>query len=461
MIEIYTPFDSKKLAELPLNSGQDLEQMLVVAHHLASNKKELLAAHQRIKILENAKELMKIRKEELIQTACQEGGKPLMDTQVEVERAIGGIQLAVNAIHDLNGKNVPMGLTASTTNRLAFSYQEPIGVVAAISAFNHPINLIVHQVITAIAAGCPVIVKPALTTPLSCLLVVEILKQAGLPELYCQVLIGDNALAEQLATDSRIAFLSFIGSAKVGWYLRSKLAPGTRCALEHGGVAPVIAEKDADLKALIPSVIKGAFYHAGQVCVSTQRLFVHEQIVNEVTGALAEKARDLVVGNPLNEATEIGPLISEEAIERVHQWVQEAIQEGANIVGGGKKLSDSCYAPTILLNPAKASKVSQLEIFGPVLCVYSYKNLDDAIAQANDLNYHFQAAVYTRNINTALKASKNLNASSVMINDHTAFRADWMPFGGRNESGLGMGGISQSIKDMSAEKLIVVKSDDL
>lgn len=404
---------------------------------------------------------MKIRREELIETACAEGGKPYNDSAVEVDRAINGVQLAINAIHELKGENIPMGLTAASEGRLAFSVKEPIGVVAAISAFNHPVNLIVHQVFTAIAAGCSVVVKPSLTTPFSCLLLAEILNQAGLPNHYCQVFIAKDDLAERLATDPRVSFLTFIGSAKVGWYLRSKIAPGTRCALEHGGVAPVIVEEDADLHELIPALTKGAFYHAGQVCVSVQKVFIHENIAHDLIAALAEKACNIIVGNPLDKNTEVGPLISTKEVGRVDEWVQNAIHEGAQLICGGKKLSESCYAPTILLNPNRDSKVSRLEIFGPVMCIYTYQSIDLAIEEANSLNFHFQAAIFTQNINTGLSAIKKINAAAVMINDHTAFRVDWMPFGGRDESGLGIGGISHSINDMSKEKLIVIKSSAL
>ena len=310
-----------------------------------------------------------------------------------------------------------------------------------------------------VSVGCPVIVKPALTTPLSCIEFINLLKETDLPENWAQVLICDDVLAEKLATDSRVAYLTFIGSAKVGWRLRSKIAPGTRIALEHGGVAPVIVEDDANITELIPAIIKGGFYHAGQVCVSVQRVFVHEKIVQEVTEKLVVEAKKLITGNPLDEKTQVGPLILLKELDRVEYWVNEAVNEGAKLLCGGKRISTTCFEPTILLNPSKKSKVSNQEIFGPVICIYTYNNTNEAIAQANALPYAFQSAVFTATIDKAFSISKQLNASAVMINDHTAFRVDWMPFGGRNISGIGVGGIQYTINEMLQDKLVVFKTN--
>jgi acyl-CoA reductase-like NAD-dependent aldehyde dehydrogenase len=458
MLKVLSPFDQSLIKELPLSNKNDLESSLSKAHSLFLNNQLWLEPHQRIKILEHTVELMKIKKSELIDTAVKEGGKPYLDTQVEVLRAINGVKLAIEGISQLKGEQVPMGLTPSSINRISFTTTEPIGVVAAISAFNHPVNLIVHQVITAIAAGCPVIVKPALTTPLSCLALVNILEMAGLPEGWCQVLICENEIAEKLATDKRIKFLSFIGSSKVGWRLRSKLSPGTKCVLEHGGAAPVIIEPDADMDTLLPSLLKGAFSHAGQICVSVQRVFAQGKQAIVVAERLAEMAKNLTVGNPINNSTEVGPLILPQEVDRIEQWVNEAIHEGATLLSGGRRISDSCYAPTVLLNPTMHSKVSCLEIFGPVVCIYSVSSTEEAIEKANSIDVHFQASVFTKNIDQALNVVTKLNASTVMVNDHTAFRVDWMPFGGKDSSGIGVGGIQYSMKEMTREKLVVIKS---
>jgi len=260
-IIVSNPFDGSILKEIPKQDAADVEQALAAAHTQYEDQDSWLPAYRRIEILEKTVELMSAQIEELTILAASEGGKPYVDSKVEVLRAIQGVKLAIEHIPQIKGEEIPMGMTAGSSNRLAFTQREPIGVVSSISAFNHPLNLIVHQTVPAIAVGCPVIIKPSDRTPLSCLRLVQILHEAGLPKDYCQALVCDNQDAEKLVTDSRVNFFSFIGSAKVGWMLRSKLADGTRCALEHGGAAPVIVDKSADLNTTIEGLLKGGFYN--------------------------------------------------------------------------------------------------------------------------------------------------------------------------------------------------------
>jgi acyl-CoA reductase-like NAD-dependent aldehyde dehydrogenase len=458
MLKVVSPYDQSLIKEIPLVGKVEVEHALTTAYGLFQDQSKWIPAHERITILERTAKIMKTRIEELTITAAKEGGKPYNDSKVEVLRAINGVKIAAEHIGQLKGEQIPMGLTKASEGRIAFTSREPIGVVSSISAFNHPLNLIIHQSVTAIAAGCPVIIKPALTTPLSCLAFVKILSEAGLPKGWCQSIICENEAAEQLVTDSRVNYFSFIGSAKVGWFLRSKLSPGTRCALEHGGAAPVIVDKDANISEMLPALAKGGFYHAGQVCVSVQRVFVHESIFNKVAEGLSQLASKLIVGDQMDPTTEVGPLILPREVDRVEQWVNEAIAAGTKLLCGGKRISDTCYQPTVLLNPPMDVKVSTSEIFGPVVCVYSYTDRDKAIEIANSLDVHFQAAVFTENLDIALDCVKKLNATAVMVNDHTAFRVDWMPFGGRDASGIGMGGIQYSMHEMTREKLMVIKS---
>jgi acyl-CoA reductase-like NAD-dependent aldehyde dehydrogenase len=461
MLKVLSPYNQSLIKEIPLVGKPEVENALQTAYTLFQDQSKWIPAHERIAILKKTAAIMESRIYELTNTAALEGGKPLEDSKIEVLRAINGVQIAAEHIGQLKGEQIPMGLTKASENRIGFTTREAIGVVSSISAFNHPLNLIVHQVVTAFAAGCPVIIKPSLTTPLSCLALVDILNEAGSPAGWCQVIICENEAAEQLVTDKRVNYFSFIGSSKVGWYLKSKLAPGTRCALEHGGAAPVIVEKDADFNEMLPALLKGGFYHAGQVCVSVQRVFVEESICNEVAKQLAERAKKLVVGNQMDKETEVGPLILPREVDRVEQWVNEAVSAGAELLCGGKRISETCYEPTVLLNPPANAKVSTLEIFGPVVCVYSYSEREKAIELANSLDVHFQAAVFTKNIDVALDCAKKLNATAVMVNDHTAFRVDWMPFGGRDASGIGMGGIQYSMHEMTRQKLMVIKSNVL
>ncbi|WP_309498622.1 aldehyde dehydrogenase family protein [Sulfurovum sp.] len=460
-IAVTSPYDEHHLKDLRLATMQDVDAALDLARDVYEDQGKWLPKYERIAILERTVEIMSSRIEELTLIAANEGGKPYMDSKVEVERAINGVKLAIEHMGVFEGKEIAMGHTKSSSNRIAYTMKEPIGVVAAISAFNHPLNLCVHQTVPAIAVGSPVIIKPSLLTPLSTLNFVEILYEAGLPKAWCQVLISGNEESQYLATHSKIDYLTFIGSAAVGWYLNSKVSPGTRVGLEHGGVAPVIVEADADIEELIPALAKGAFYHAGQVCVSVQRIYVHQSIVKEVSERLSVAAQNMIVGDPLDPRTEIGPIISHKEVDRIDSWVKEAIEGGATLMCGGKKIGKSCYAATILLNPPKDAKVSTKEVFGPVACIYSYENVENAFDAANSLEFSFQASVFTKNIDMALHAVRRLNGTAVMVNDHTAFRVDWMPFGGAKASGLGLGGISYSMEEMSKDKLMVIKSKAL
>jgi acyl-CoA reductase-like NAD-dependent aldehyde dehydrogenase len=457
-IEVTSPFDGKIVGEVPFVSVSEVEAAIDLARTTFDDHANHLPKHKRVEILENVVNIMSSQIEELTILCASEGGKPYMDSKVEVHRAINGVKLAIEALGVQEGKEIAMGHTASSANRMAYTFKEPIGVVAAISAFNHPFNLAVHQVIPAIATGCPVVIKPATQTPMSAIKLVEILNEAGLPKGWAQAVVCDRKGGELLATSPKVNFLTFIGSGAVGWYLNSKVANGTRVALEHGGVAPVIVEKDADIDDLIPSIGKGGFYHAGQVCVSVQRVFVHESICNEVAEKLANYASKLIVGDQLDPKTEVGPLINNAEVNRVEEWVNEAVTKGGKILTGGNRISASCYEPTVIVNPADDALVSTKEVFGPVVCIYSYSDIEEAFDRANALEVSFQAAVFTKNIDTALRAVKRLNGTAVMVNDHTAFRVDWMPFGGAKASGLGLGGIHHSMEEMSNEKMMVIKS---
>jgi acyl-CoA reductase-like NAD-dependent aldehyde dehydrogenase len=451
-------FDGAPIADIPLDDAGGLKRKLEQAARCLADRSGWLPAYQRIEILRHLARLMEREFDALAMLIAREGGKPLIDARAETSRAINGVESAAGELEHLAGREIPMGLTPASRDRWAFTTKEPIGVVAAISAFNHPLNLIVHQVTPAIATGCPVIIKPANTTPLSCRRFVELVHEAGLPPGWCQTLVvEDIALAEGLATHPSIAFLSFIGSAKVGWHLRSKLAPGARCALEHGGAASVIVDRSVEIDATVEPLVKGGYYHAGQVCVSVQRIFVHADIMPRFVEHLTERVRALRVGDPTLPETEVGPLILPKEVDRVAAWVQEARDTGAHIATGGARISDRVYAPTVIVEPPATARVSREEVFGPVTCIYAYANLDEAVARANSLPFAFQASVFARDIDVALRAARSLDASAILVNDHTAFRTDWMPFAGRHQSGYSVGGIPYTMHDMTQEKMIVFR----
>ncbi len=322
-LKVNSPYDGHLIAEIDLADADQIENALQTAYQLSKNPDKMLSIPQRVAILEKTADLVQAKAEEFARQASEEGGKPLIDSRVELARAVQGIRDAAQSIPQMVGHEIPMNLTASSLNRMALTIREPIGVVAAISAFNHPFNLIVHQVIPAVAVGCPVLVKPARATPLSCLNLVQCLLEAGLPKEWCQAIVCESSLAEKMVTDARVAFFTFIGSGAIGWKLRSQLAPGTRCALEHGGAAPVIVDHDADLEDALPLLAKGGFYHAGQVCVSVQKVFVHESLVDAVSKGLVALAEKLIVGDPTDEKTEVGPLIKEKEVDRFDKREKE------------------------------------------------------------------------------------------------------------------------------------------
>ena len=443
------------LAELEMHDSAQVDTMLSTAQTLY--KDGCLSMNERVRILQKLAKLVDAEHEEFSRLIANEGGKPIRDARVEVTRAVNGIYIAITEIENSKGIEIPMDLSAAGAGHEAFTILEPIGVVVAVSAFNHPLNLSIHQIIPAVATGCPVIIKPASVTPLCCLRLAELIKQAGLPDGWVQVALTNRENSEKLVTDPRVGFFSFIGSAKVGWYLKSKLAPGTRCALEHGGVAPLILDEYADEEGFVNGVVKASMYHSGQVCVSVQRVYVPKAREQELAQKIADIASIQVVGDAINEDSDLGPLILPKETDRIEAWVDEAIKEGAQLITGGKRINEVSYEPTVLLNPAKDSKVSTQEVFGPIVCIYGYQSIDAAIEQANSLDVSFQSSIFSDNMALAMDVAKKFEASAVMINDYTTFRVDWMPFAGRKHSGYGIGGIGYSMRDMLEHKMIVTK----
>lgn len=457
-LTVLSPWDRQVLQTLDLTPPDRIESALERAVTLHRRPEGPLPLAERIAVLQRTAALVRERREAYALCAAREGGKPLVDSLVELDRAVQGIEAALEELKHNQGRMIPMGLGPSSAGRLALTLREPIGPVLAISAFNHPFNLIVHQAITAVAAGCPVLVKPAPATPLSAINLLACLEEAGLPEGWCSLILCDNETTADLAADPRLALVSFIGSSRVGWHLRSRLAPGTRCVLEHGGVAPVVVCGDGDLELAAPLIAKGGFYHGGQVCVSVQRVFAPAGVAGELAARLAELAGRQRTGDPTLADTDIGPLIRPAEVERVHSWVEQARAGGARLLTGGAPLGPTSYAPTVLLDPPDGCTLMEQEIFGPVIAVRTVPDPESAWQQANRLPFAFQAAVFTRSLDRALEAAQRLKGTAVMVNDHSAFRVDWMPFGGRELSGLGMGGIPETMRDLSVEKLVVIRS---
>ena len=455
MLEVKSPWNNETVGTVKTHNSSEIENIVQEVCRISVRKGEDFPPKERINVLKSFIKIIQENTQSLAELATSEGGKPITDSIIEIKRGAEGVESCIEVLKSESGSVIPMNINEASSNRIAFTQKEPIGVVLAISAFNHPFNLIIHQVIPAIAVGCPVIVKPAEDTPLSCLKIVEMLYEAGLPKNRCHFVMPENLeLATKLVSDERIDFFSFIGSSKVGWFLRSKLAPGTRCSLEHGGMAPTFITKNSDLELSAKSIARGGFYHAGQVCVSVQRIYLSKNVSESFIDKFKEEVKKVHLGDPMDKKTVVGPLIRNTEIKRVDQWVGESLENGSKLILGGKVLSECTYDKTIILNPKKEDKISQFEIFGPVVTINEYDDLEKAIDDANSVNVSFQTSIFTNQIDELLRFYTKINASSVFHNDHTAFRVDWMPFAGLKDSGHGIGGMKYSMHDMQILSLI-------
>ena len=457
-LPVINPSTGAIIREVDTDSRDDALGKLDVARKRFANRKSHLALHERIDILERLHRIMEREEPALAVLISEEGGKPLLDARVEASRAKACVRIAINAISQEPGRVISLGRQSASAGRTNLTQRFPRGVVLAFSAFNHPLNLVVHQVVPAFATGCPCVVKPASDTPLSCLRLVDLMYEAGVPGDYIQTsIVTDLDVAGDMVSSDSIAFFSFIGSARVGWMLRRRVHAGVRCALEHGGVAPAIVMPSANLELAVPSITKGGYYHAGQVCVSTQRVFAHAEIYDELVEKLTHSVGSLVVGDARDATTEVGPLIRGAEVDRVEAWVNEALEAGAVSCVGGNRLGGNFFNPTLMLNVPTDARLSTEEVFGPVVCIYPFDDFDSALATANLHPHAFQAAIYTAQLDDMQHAFEAFDASAVMVNDHTAFRDDAMPFAGLSTSGLGIGGIPYTIEDMQFEKMLVVK----
>ena len=461
-VDLYAPWNLKKIGEIECIGKKDVDRILNIASKTFLDRKKYLSKAERLNILNNCKDKLEKNTRKFSDLIALEGGKPLKDSKIEVNRAINGLELCVEALKKSHGTEIPMNLNEASANKMAFTKKFPIGPVLAISAFNHPLNLIVHQVGPAIAAGCPIIIKPSLDTPATCYEFLKLLFKCGLPKEFCQMInLKDHLITQKIVSDPRISFLSFIGSSDVGWKLKSMLAPGAKCAMEHGGVGSVIIDNGADLKKLLPSILRGAFYHSGQVCVSIQKVIIHEELMDEFIRLIKNSIKKIRVGNPRIITTDVGPLIRPSEVNRIDKIVKQSIKDGAELVCGGFSKKQTTYECTVIKNPKENSIISNHEIFGPVLCVYSFNTIENAIKKANHDKFAFQSSVFTNNIDTAMLCYEKLDAKSVFINEQTAFRVDWMPFGGIKNSGEGVGGIEYSFSDLIYDKLMVINSKNI
>ena len=457
-VELFSPNDGTLISKIQQATEDDINFLLSSLGE-AQKKMKSLKPYERSEILKNVARQVKDWEDFLANLIATEGGKPLKDAKVEVARAIGTLELCAEETLRLTGEVIPMERNASGKDHFAFTLLGPIGPVLSISAFNHPLNLIAHQVGCAVASGCSSILKPAPQTPLCAHFLAKAFYEASLPRECLRVINTTIPLIEKLLSSPEFSYVSFIGSAKVGWEIRKKIAPGTRLALEHGGQAPAIIRKDADLEKAASALIKGAFYHAGQVCISTQIIYVHESIFKNFLSLFCTATKKLKIGPATLPDTDVGPLIRPSEVQRLKEWIQEAVERGAKIELGGEISGnlDQYLSPTILSHVPSTSSIMKKEAFGPVVCVNSYSNEDKLLEELNQNRFIFEAALFTNDLTRAFEIAQEISTMTIVINNHTAFRVDQMPFGGHQESGLGMGGVRYAIEEMSRTKQIILR----
>jgi acyl-CoA reductase-like NAD-dependent aldehyde dehydrogenase len=418
--------------------------------------REPLPAHKRAEILVRVAAALGRRHEEAATGIALEAGKPLKAARVEAARAMSTFTFAAVEARRLAGEMVPMDASQAGTGKLAFTLRQPIGVVGAISPFNFPLNLVAHKLAPALAAGCAVVLKPASQTPLSALLLAELMTEAGLPPGWLNVVVGPAAeIGDVLVEDERVRAITFTGSSGVGWKLAER-APRKRVNLELGNATPVLVEADADLEDVATRLAANAFSFAGQSCISVQRIYVRRAAYEELVSRFVPKVESLVVGDPLDDATDVGPLIDADARDRVLEWIEEARAAGADVLTGGER-DGELLRPTVIANAAPELKVSCEEVFGPVCTVTPYDTLDEAIELANGTRYGLQAGIFTGSIKTALEAARRLEFGGVTVNEAPTFRADQMPYGGVKDSGNTREGPAYAVRELTEERLVVVE----
>jgi acyl-CoA reductase-like NAD-dependent aldehyde dehydrogenase len=418
--------------------------------------REPLPAHKRAEILVRVAGALGRRHEDAAQTISAEAGKPLKAARVEASRAMSTFTFAAVEARTLAGEMVPMDASQAGADKLAFTLQRPIGIVGAISPFNFPLNLVAHKIAPALAAGCAVVLKPASQTPFSALLLAELMTESGLPPGWLNVLVGPaSEIGDVLVEDERVRAITFTGSGDVGWKLAER-APRKRVKLELGNATPVIVEPDADLEDVATRLAANAFSFAGQSCISVQRIYVHRDAYDDLLGHFVPKVEALVVGDPADETTDVGPLIDGDARDRVLAWISEARAAGADILTGGD-LDGELLRPTVIADAAPDLKVSCEEVFGPVCTVTRYETVDEAVALANGTRYGLQAGIFTRDLKTALATAQRLDFGGVTVNEAPTFRADQMPYGGVKDSGNTREGPAYAVRELTEEHLVVVE----
>jgi acyl-CoA reductase-like NAD-dependent aldehyde dehydrogenase len=452
--EVSSPYDGSVVGAVPACSTDDLDRAVAVA--LARHHSGAPPAHERAAILDRAAALLLDRLDEFAESIARESAKPITTARVEAERAVDTIRFSAAVARTLTGEMVPMDASSAGVGKVGYVMRVPVGVVAAISPFNFPLNLVCHKIAPAVAAGCPVVLKPASATPLTALRIARLFEEAGLPPGWLNVITCSGSVANHLVEHPDVAMITFTGSPEVGWGIRARAAR-KRVGLELGNNAPVILEPSADLDAATTKIAAGGYSFAGQSCISVQRAYVHRSLHEEFVATLADKVAALKVGDPMDPGTNVSALINPKETERVASWLDEAVAEGAGIVVGGDRAEHGVLRPTLVDAVVPTMKISHTEVFGPVVGVTAYDTFDEAVALANDTRYGLQAGVFTSDISTALSAASRLDFGGVLINEVPTWRADQQPYGGVRDSGNTREGPGYAVEELTERRMVVIQ----
>ncbi|WP_102348413.1 aldehyde dehydrogenase family protein [Bacillus sp. Marseille-P3661] len=452
-LELKSPYSGDVIAKIPV-ATEEQTALAIEAAEQAKDKMANMTSLQRSLILENLVERLKARKEEAAQIIAKEAAKPIRTARQEVERTIETYKFAAEEAKRIHGETLPLDAAAAGSGRVAYTSYEPLGVIGAITPFNFPMNLVAHKIGPAIAAGNTIVLKPASQTPLSSIFIAELLQESGLPAGALNIITGKGSVVgEKIVQDPRVKLITFTGSPEVGIGIRNR-AGLKRVVLELGSNSALIIDKNVDIDSIIDRCVVGAFSFQGQVCISLQRIYVHEEVYSNFVQKFVEKTNELVIGDPLDDSTDVSALISEGDVKRTVNWIDEAQELGGKLATGGKVEGNILY-PTVILNADTKAKVSCQEVFGPIVLINQFKTIEEAFNMVNDSRFGLQAGIYTDNVHTALDAADKLHVGGVMINDIPTFRVDHMPYGGVKESGMGREGIKYSIEEMLEMKLVV------
>ncbi|MBR9831301.1 aldehyde dehydrogenase family protein [bacterium] len=451
---ILDKYQGTEIGKIPQASEEQMEAAIVAANEAFEITKKW-SAGKRAEMMQKLYDKLKERKDEFINIIINEGGKPRSYATNEVDRSLTTLRLAVEEATRFGGEVVPMDWGAGE-GKTAFTKRFPIGVIACITPFNFPLNLVMHKVAPALATGCTTIIKPAPQAPMSCLAFAALMEEVGYPAGAINVLVCDIPVAEKLVKDERVAKLSFTGSDKVGWYLKS-ICGKKKVTLELGGNASVIVDEDVNVESITDLVAKGAYLYAGQICISTQRIFVHAKVFDRFQSAFIASIQKLKVGDVQDNEVLVGPVIDKGHLNRINDWVQEAKQKGAQVILGGAVLSDqhNIYEPTLITNSNSSMKVAAEEVFGPVAVLEKANSFEEAIKMTNDSKYGLQVGVFTNSLKNFKYATEELEVGGVIMNNIPGFRIDHMPYGGVKDSGLGREGIKYAMEEMTEGRLIV------